>query len=76
MAFQIIDALHCRYPLLRSNAAEKLYQSLAAEYVLEDESKNRDELLNLLANINWHAELKDDELRKAAEDVARLLNVS
>uniref|UniRef100_A0A0N5AUA1 TFCD_C domain-containing protein n=1 Tax=Syphacia muris TaxID=451379 RepID=A0A0N5AUA1_9BILA len=72
----IIDTLHCRYPLLRSNAAEKLYQSLATEGVLEDEAEGYEELLDLLANVNWQAEEKDDILLKAAKDVARFLNVS
>lgn len=74
--FQVIRALRCPYPLLRSNAAEQLYECLAAECVLEDEMGRREKILDLLASTNWQVEDKEDVLFKISDSVAHLLNVS
>lgn len=74
---QVVRTLRSRYPVMRRNAAEQLYECLASECDSSNEAERnkRLELLNLLSETKWNITGDEQYFVKVSHLVAEMLNV-
>lgn len=74
---QVIRTLRSRYPIMRRNTAEQLYECLVSECDSnnEVERNKRLELLNLLSETKWNITGDEKYFVKVSHLIAELLNV-
>ncbi|EJD76372.1 beta-tubulin cofactor D family protein [Loa loa] len=73
----VVRTLRSRYPIMRRNAAEQLYECLVSECdsSSEAERNKRLELLNLLSETKWNISGNEQYFVKVSRSVAEMLNV-
>ncbi|MCP9260059.1 Tubulin-specific chaperone D [Dirofilaria immitis] len=76
-AQKIVRTLRSRYPIMRRNAAEQLYECLASECDSNNEAERnkRLKLLNLLSETKWNIIGDEQYFVKLSHLVAEMLNV-
>ncbi|CAG9536202.1 unnamed protein product [Cercopithifilaria johnstoni] len=76
-ASMVVRTLRSRYPIMRRNTAEQLYECLASECdsTNEAERNKRLELLNLLSETKWNITGDEQYFVKVSHLIAKMLNV-
>lgn len=74
---QVVRTLRSRYPIMRRNTAEQLYECLASECDSNNETERnkRLKLLNLLSETKWNITGDEQCFVKVSHLIAEMLNV-